>query len=62
MSLVVEAGDAELAATMGFPPDYQFHGTKSDVTKQIGNAVLCNTAFALASAILDPEQALEAAS
>lgn len=29
----------ELAAAMTFPKDYPFTGTKSDVTKQIGNAV-----------------------
>ena len=45
----------ELAAAMGFPPTYQFHGTKSDITRQIGNAVAVNTAAALVGAILDPE-------
>ena len=47
--------NAELAAAMGFPPDYQFTGTKSDITKQIGNAVPVHLAEALVAAILDPE-------
>jgi DNA (cytosine-5)-methyltransferase 1 len=42
----------ELAAAMGFPEGYQFLGTKSDVVKQIGNAVPTNTAEALAEAAL----------
>jgi DNA (cytosine-5)-methyltransferase 1 len=42
----------ELAAAMGFPKDYQFLGTKSDVVKQIGNAVPHHTAEALAEAAL----------
>jgi DNA (cytosine-5)-methyltransferase 1 len=29
----------ETAAAMGFDEDYQFHGTKTDVKRQIGNAV-----------------------
>lgn len=37
----------ELAAAMGFPQDYQFHGTKDQVVKQIGNAVPTRTACAL---------------
>lgn len=45
----------ELAAAMGFPPDYEFTGTKSDITKQIGNAVCVNLAAALVGAILEPE-------
>ena len=47
--------NAELAAAMGFPPGYRFTGTKSDVTRQIGNAVCVNLAAALVGAILDPE-------
>lgn len=50
--------NAELAAAMGFPSDYQFSGTKSDVTKQIGNAVCVSLATALVAAILDPEETL----
>lgn len=53
--------NTELALAMGFPADYQFTGTKSDVTKQIGNAVPVNTAQALISAILDPEGKADAA-
>lgn len=45
--------NSELAAAMGFPPDYQFTGTKTDITRQIGNAVPVNTAAALVGAILD---------
>jgi DNA (cytosine-5)-methyltransferase 1 len=33
----------ELAAAQGFPRDYKFCGTKTDITKQIGNAVPVNT-------------------
>lgn len=54
--------NGELAAAMGFPPDYRFHGTKSDVTRQIGNAVAVNLAAALVGAILDPEGKLSEAS
>lgn len=45
--------NSELAAAMGFPADYQFTGTKTDVTRQIGNAVCVNLAAALVGAILD---------
>jgi DNA (cytosine-5)-methyltransferase 1 len=37
----------ELAAAQGFPPEYQFRGTKKDVVKLIGNAVPARTAQAL---------------
>jgi DNA (cytosine-5)-methyltransferase 1 len=47
--------NSELALAMGFPADYQFRGTKSDVTKQIGNAVAVNTARALVLAVLGGE-------
>ena len=36
----------ELAAGMGFPPDYRFRGTREQVVKQIGNAVEVNVATA----------------
>lgn len=36
----------ELAAGMGFPEGYRFRGTRSDVVKQIGNAVEVNIARA----------------
>jgi len=46
----------ELARAMGFDDDeshYEFIGTQSQVTKQIGNAVCVNLAAALVRAILD---------
>jgi DNA (cytosine-5)-methyltransferase 1 len=46
----------ELAAAMGFNEDdqrYEFTGTKTDVIKQIGNAVPCNTAAALVRALFE---------
>ena len=42
----------ELAAAQGFPKGYQFKGTKTQIIKQIGNAVPCNTARALVKAVL----------
>lgn len=42
----------ELAAAQGFPPEYQFTGTKTEITKQIGNAVPCGLARALVSAVI----------
>lgn len=48
--------NAELAAAMGFTSEeltYEFSGTQTDVTKQIGNAVSVRTARALVGAILD---------
>ena len=41
----------ELANAQGFPMDYQFFGTKKDVTKQIGNSVSPNVAQAITEAI-----------
>jgi DNA (cytosine-5)-methyltransferase 1 len=38
----------ELAKAMGFPEGYHFAGTKTDVVKQIGNAVPVGMAEALA--------------
>ena len=29
----------ELAAAQGFPPDFRFAGTQTDITRQIGNSV-----------------------
>jgi len=43
---------SELAAAMGFPPDYHFAGSGADKVKQIGNAVECTTAEKLALAAL----------
>ncbi|TAK64455.1 MAG: DNA cytosine methyltransferase [Bacteroidetes bacterium] len=37
----------ELAAAMGFPPEYKFCGNGTEIVKQIGNAVPVNTAEAL---------------
>lgn len=42
----------ELAAAQGFPKGYQFKGTKTEIIKQIGNAVPCRTARALVKAAL----------
>lgn len=42
----------ELAAAMGFDPDYQFTGNREAVIKQIGNAVCVNVAQALCEAVL----------
>lgn len=43
---------AELAGAMGFPPDYQFTGSRESQVKQIGNAVPVRTAAALCKALL----------
>lgn len=37
---------------MGFPPDYEIIGNKTDTTKQIGNAVPVNLATALCKQVL----------
>jgi DNA (cytosine-5)-methyltransferase 1 len=42
----------ELAAAMGFPPDYDFAGTQEEKVKQIGNSVEIRTAKAHARAAL----------
>lgn len=42
----------ELAAAMGFPPDYEIVGNKTETTKQIGNAVPVNLATALCKQVL----------
>lgn len=41
----------ELAAAQGFPADYLFRGTKTEVTRQIGNAVCPPVAEAITRAI-----------
>lgn len=43
----------ELAAAMGFPPDYYFAGDREDQVRQIGNAVPVNTAKALVKSLLE---------
>ena len=47
----------ELAAAQGFPGDYKFCGTKTEITKQIGNAVPVNLSRELAETILRTEVA-----
>lgn len=42
----------ELSAAQGFPSDYVFRGTKTEVTKQIGNSVCPPVAEAITRAIL----------
>jgi site-specific DNA-cytosine methylase len=52
----------ELARAMGFDDDesrYEFAGTQSQITRQIGNAVPVNMAAALVGAILGEVQAAE---
>jgi DNA (cytosine-5)-methyltransferase 1 len=46
----------ELAAAMGFSPEYRFTGTRTQVVRQIGNAVEVNVARALCLAILKGER------
>ena len=43
----------ELAAAQGFPADYKFQGNKSEIVKQIGNAVPCGLAKALIGSLLE---------
>lgn len=45
----------ELAAAQGFPVDYQFEGNKTEVVKQIGNAVPVNLSRAIVRAVLTGE-------
>jgi DNA (cytosine-5)-methyltransferase 1 len=47
----------ELAAAQGFPQDYKFCGNKTEITKQIGNAVPVNTSRELAYTCLMTEVA-----
>lgn len=42
----------ELAAAQGFNADYKFHGTKAEITRQIGNSVSPSVAQAMTQAIL----------
>jgi DNA (cytosine-5)-methyltransferase 1 len=42
----------ELAAAQGFPEEYEFAGTKTETTEQIGNAVPVNLARCLAESLL----------
>lgn len=43
----------ELAAAMGFPPNYRFIGNKGDTIRMIGNAWSCRVAEALCACILE---------
>jgi len=43
---------AELAAAQGFPPKYEFVGTKTETVEQIGNAVPVNLAQSLCEQLL----------
>jgi len=47
----------ELAAAQGFPQNYKFCGTKTDITRQIGNAVPVNLSRELALTVLRTEVA-----
>ena len=54
----------ELARAMGFDDaesQYEFTGTATEITRQIGNAVPCNLAAALVAAILSPSPAVSEA-
>lgn len=50
----------ELAAATGFPENYRFLGTKTEVVKQIGNAVVVNIAKALCISLLKGKSKLKA--
>lgn len=45
----------ETAVAQGFPRDYVFKGSKTDIKKMIGNAVPCGMAQALALAVLSQD-------
>lgn len=47
----------EAAAIQTFPPDYIFRGEKSSIYRQIGNAVPCNLAQAVAETIIEMDKA-----
>jgi len=54
----------ELARAMGFDDaesEYEFAGTATEITRQIGNAVCVNLAAALITAILSPSPAVNEA-
>lgn len=45
--------NAEMARAMGFPGDYRWTGTSSDITKQLGNAVCVNVSEAIGRSLLE---------
>lgn len=47
-----DAQPKELAAAMSFPKNYRFAGTKTDVVRQIGNAVPVETSRAHSAAMI----------
>lgn len=49
----------ELAAAQGFPSDYQFAGNKTEIVKQIGNAVPRRLARAICLAAIGQENQIE---
>jgi DNA (cytosine-5)-methyltransferase 1 len=49
----------ELAAAMGFPRRYKLCGTKTDIIRQIGNAVVVHVAKALCKSLLMKDSASE---
>ena len=49
----------ELAAAQGFLPSYQFTGNKTEITRQIGNAVPRRTARALALSAINQSESIE---
>ena len=46
----------ELAGAMGFPPGYVFSGSRSQIVRQVGNAVAVNMARALCKSLLSPRK------
>lgn len=49
----------ELAGAMGFPKNYMFKGTKTEIVKQIGNAVAVNMAEALCLSLLEQHRQIK---
>ena len=51
---------AEAAAIQTFPDDYEFIGEKSSIYRQIGNAVPCKLAEAVAKAVIEVHKKVNA--